>query len=57
MQTGAVKKTTVTGEYMHVVCAMWNPVIDNEVEPYVLNKSLLDEKVNILLIFPAYYVK
>ncbi|KAI9349947.1 hypothetical protein BD770DRAFT_394718 [Pilaira anomala] len=42
IQTGAVKKTTVVGEYMHVVCAMWNKNIKNEIEPYVVNKALLD---------------
>lgn len=45
MLTGAVKKTTVTGEYMHVICAMWNKNIDNEVEPYVVSKSLMDKEV------------
>jgi hypothetical protein len=52
MQTGAVKKTTVTGEYMHVVCAMWNQSVNKEIEPYVVNKSLLEDKevkkINIL---------
>lgn len=43
MQTGAVKKTTVAGEYMHVVCAMWNKEIDNESDPYVVSKSLIDK--------------
>lgn len=46
MQTGAVKKTTVAGEYMHVVCAMWNKEIDNESDPYVVNKSLIDKDVS-----------
>lgn len=46
MQTGAVKKTTVAGEYMHVVCAMWNKEIDNESDPYVVSKSLIDKDVS-----------
>lgn len=49
MQTGAVKKTVVTGEYMHVVCAMWNKEIDNESDPYVVSKSLIDKDVSIQL--------
>lgn len=49
MQTGAVKKTAVTGEYMHVVCAMWNKEIDNESDPYVVSKSLIDKDVSIHL--------
>ncbi|KAI8054735.1 hypothetical protein BDF21DRAFT_497884 [Thamnidium elegans] len=43
-QTGAVKKTTVAGEYMHVVCALWNKKIKNEIEPYMVTKSLLDKE-------------
>lgn len=45
MQTGAIKKTTVTGDYMHVVCAIWNQSINSNIEPYVVNKSLLDKYV------------
>ncbi|KAG2193440.1 hypothetical protein INT47_006969 [Mucor saturninus] len=43
IQTGAVKKTTTAGEYMHVVCAMWNKNIKNEIEPYPVTKTLLDK--------------
>jgi hypothetical protein len=46
MQTGAVKKTEITGEYMHVVCAMWNKSIQNEIEPYHFNSSQLNLHVS-----------
>ncbi|KAI9469748.1 MAG: hypothetical protein EXX96DRAFT_623362 [Benjaminiella poitrasii] len=42
MQTGAVKRTDVTGEFIHVVCAMWNTSIDEGHLPYSIPISLLD---------------
>lgn len=30
---------------MHVVCAMWNKNIKNEIEPYPITKTLLDKDV------------
>ncbi|KAI7905763.1 uncharacterized protein BX663DRAFT_293039 [Cokeromyces recurvatus] len=42
MQTGAVKKTDVAGEFMHVVCAMWNKLIDEGKLPYSVPRSLLN---------------
>ncbi|GAA5797520.1 hypothetical protein EDC94DRAFT_581646 [Helicostylum pulchrum] len=45
VQTGAVKKTMVAGEYMHVVCALWNKKIKNEIEPYHFTKSNVDKEI------------
>ncbi|KAI8997064.1 hypothetical protein BDB01DRAFT_769695 [Pilobolus umbonatus] len=42
VQTGAVRHTIIPGEFMHVVCAMWNKNIDSDIEPYAINKNKLD---------------
>ena len=44
-ETGAARRTITFGELMHVVCAMWNKDIDNNIEPYAFNKQLLNQEV------------
>ncbi|KAG1169498.1 hypothetical protein G6F70_007900 [Rhizopus microsporus] len=43
-ETGAARRTITFGELMHVVCAMWNKDIDNNIEPYAFNKQLLNQE-------------
>ncbi|KAI7865863.1 hypothetical protein BDF14DRAFT_1820768 [Spinellus fusiger] len=38
-QTGALRHTMIPGEFMHILCAMWNKKIDHKIEPYGINKS------------------
>ncbi|KAF7731520.1 hypothetical protein EC973_009284 [Apophysomyces ossiformis] len=42
MEDGAIRHTMIPGEFMHVVCAMWNKKIDDETEPYGVIRSQLD---------------
>ncbi|KAI9016325.1 PHD-zinc-finger like domain-containing protein [Phycomyces nitens] len=39
VQTGALRHTILSGEFMHVLCAMWNKSVDHKSEPYIINKT------------------
>lgn len=40
-QTGALKPTTHEGDFIHIVCAKWNPAIDHNKEPYEFDRVQL----------------
>ncbi|KAG0192863.1 nuA3 HAT complex component nto1 [Apophysomyces sp. BC1034] len=42
MEGGAVRQSMIPGEFIHVVCAMWNKTIDFDTEPYEVTKGQLD---------------
>ncbi|KAI9254244.1 hypothetical protein BY458DRAFT_481000 [Sporodiniella umbellata] len=43
-ETGAARHTVTFGDFMHVVCALWNKEIDSDIEPYSFNKKLLHQR-------------
>lgn len=45
-QTGAIKRTTESTEFMHVQCAIYNKEIDHTKYPYLVDKSKLGQLVS-----------